>query len=67
MKRFEHKTVLITGGSSGIGLAGAERLITEGAKVIVTGRTGQHLKEASRRLGRSAIVIEDDVTDGKSP
>ena len=31
MKRFENKTILITGASSGIGLAGAKRLIEEGA------------------------------------
>jgi NAD(P)-dependent dehydrogenase (short-subunit alcohol dehydrogenase family) len=37
MKRFEGKTVLVTGGTSGIGLATARRLQDEGAHVIVTG------------------------------
>src|SRR5262249_37554914 len=37
MKRFEGRTALVTGGTSGIGLATAKRLQDEGAKVIVTG------------------------------
>ena len=49
MGRFEGKTVLITGGSSGIGLAGAKLLIAEGAEVIVTGRTESHLAAAGLR------------------
>lgn len=39
MTRFEGKTALVTGGTSGIGLATAERLRAEGARVIVTGRS----------------------------
>ncbi|WP_328876357.1 SDR family NAD(P)-dependent oxidoreductase [Streptomyces sp. NBC_00287] len=39
MKRSTGKTLLITGGTSGMGLATAHRLVTEGAHVIVTGRT----------------------------
>ena len=42
------KQYLITGGTSGIGLAGAKRLLEEGAKVIITGRTENHLSEAKQ-------------------
>lgn len=67
MKRFENKTILITGGSSGIGLSGAERLINEGAKVIITGRTKQHLSAAAEKLGKDVLIINDDAEDEQSP
>ncbi|WP_256259052.1 SDR family NAD(P)-dependent oxidoreductase, partial [Burkholderia ubonensis] len=38
MERFKGKTVLVTGGTSGIGLAAARAFAAEGARVIVTGR-----------------------------
>ena len=50
MQRFENKTILITGGSSGIGLAGARRLVEEGARVIITGRTEERLQAAAAEL-----------------
>ncbi|MGF6147649.1 Uncharacterized oxidoreductase yghA [Kingella potus] len=64
--RFTDKTILITGASSGIGLAGAKRLIAEGARLIITGRTPSRLHAAAALLGERAIVIHDDVTDGKT-
>ncbi|MBP1616520.1 MAG: oxidoreductase [Bacteroidetes bacterium] len=67
MKRFENKTLLITGGSSGIGLAGAERLVNEGAKVLITGRTEKHINAAAERLGTNAIIINDNAEDNESP
>ncbi|MFT4202549.1 MAG: SDR family oxidoreductase [Chitinophagaceae bacterium] len=67
MKRFEGKTILITGGNSGIGLAGATRLVNEGAKVVITGKNKERLSEAATILGTNAIVIEDDLSDGNSP
>ena len=63
MKRFEQKTVLISGGASGIGLASAQRLADEGARVILLGRTLATLTEAVRTLagdGHTAMVC--DVT-----
>ena len=66
MKRFENKTILITGASSGIGLAGAKRLVAEGAKVIITGRTQSRLEAATAELGANAVAVLDDVSDGKT-
>lgn len=48
MKRFDGKRILITGGTSGIGLIGARRIAQEGGAVIVTGRTEAHLQSARR-------------------
>ena len=66
MKRFENKTILITGASSGIGLAGAKRLVAEGAKVIITGRTESRLRAAAAELGANAVAVLDDAADGKT-
>ena len=66
MKRFENKTILITGASSGIGLAGAKRLVAEGAKVIITGRTESKLRAAAAELGSNAVAVLDDASDGKT-
>ena len=66
MKRFENKTILVTGASSGIGLAGAKRLIEEGAHVIFTGRTESHVQAAAAELGDHATAVLDDVSDGNT-
>ena len=66
MKRFENKPILITGASSGIGLAGAKRLVAEGAKVIITGRTPSRLQAAAEELGANAVAVLDDASDGKT-
>ncbi|WCN05333.1 SDR family NAD(P)-dependent oxidoreductase [Streptomyces sp. M92] len=63
MKRFTGKTILITGGTSGMGLATAHRLITEGAHVIVTGRTSARVDSAVHQLGPHASGIVADAAD----
>ncbi|MFC0601591.1 SDR family NAD(P)-dependent oxidoreductase [Streptomyces palmae] len=63
MKRFTGKTVLITGGTSGMGLATAHRLITEGAQVVITGRTRERVDAAVRRLGPQASGTVADAAD----
>ncbi|MCR1781948.1 SDR family oxidoreductase [Nocardioides carbamazepini] len=49
--RFEGKTAIVTGASRGIGLAIAERLVADGARVVITGRGKEALDEAVATLG----------------
>ena len=51
MQRFEGRVALVTGASRGIGLAIAERLVAEGASVVLTGRKQETLDEAVAALG----------------
>ncbi|MFF8610745.1 SDR family NAD(P)-dependent oxidoreductase [Streptomyces sp. NPDC015346] len=63
MNRFTGKIVLITGGTSGMGLATAHRLVAEGAHVIVTSRTRARVDSAVHQLGPNASGIVADAAD----
>jgi NAD(P)-dependent dehydrogenase (short-subunit alcohol dehydrogenase family) len=63
MNRFTDRTVLITGGTSGMGLATAHRLVAEGAQVVVTGRTRERVDTAVEALGPNSSGVVADVTD----
>lgn len=52
--------VLVTGGSSGIGLATAKGLVSAGARVAICGRNGERLRAAAKSTG--AVAIEADVS-----
>jgi NAD(P)-dependent dehydrogenase (short-subunit alcohol dehydrogenase family) len=60
-KKLENKVAVVTGGTSGIGLATAKRFAAEGAKVVVTGRRQPELDAAVKQIGSGAIGVRGDV------
>ena len=62
MKKLANKTALITGGSSGIGLATAKLMAAEGAEVIIVGRDNQKLTNAIKEIGYKVITISADAS-----
>lgn len=60
--RLKDKTALITGGTSGIGLATAKRFLREGARVAVTGRDSSRFEAVRNELGDEALILCADVT-----
>lgn len=61
MSVYRDKRVVITGGTSGIGLATARALVAGGARVLVTGKTPASLEKARATLGPDAIVVASDA------
>lgn len=58
---LEGKVALITGGSKGIGFAIAEALVSQGARVMITGRNAADLERAQARLGPRALSVSADA------
>jgi NAD(P)-dependent dehydrogenase (short-subunit alcohol dehydrogenase family) len=60
--RFENKVVVVTGGTSGIGLATAKAFAAEGASVFITGRRQDALDAAVRQSGGRVTGVQGDVS-----
>jgi NAD(P)-dependent dehydrogenase (short-subunit alcohol dehydrogenase family) len=61
MSSLAGKVAVITGGSSGIGLATAKRFVREGAYVFITGRRQSELDKAKSEIGQNATTVQGDV------
>ena len=61
MDRLKGKRALITGGTSGIGLATAQQFLQEGARVAITGKNPATLDAARRELGDNVLIIPADA------
>jgi len=62
-KRLDGKIAVITGGTSGIGLATAQRFVQEGAYVFTTGRRRDELDKAVKQIGRNVMGVQGDVSN----
>jgi NAD(P)-dependent dehydrogenase (short-subunit alcohol dehydrogenase family) len=61
-KKLEGKIALVTGGSTGIGLATAQRFVAEGAYVYITGRRQPELDAAVKTIGSNVTAVKADAS-----
>lgn len=60
--KLQDKVAVITGGTSGIGLATAQRFVMEGAHVVISGRRQAELDAALKQIGRNVTGVRGDVS-----
>src|SRR5277367_2467067 len=63
MGSLEGKIAVITGASSGIGLASAKRFTAEGAQVVITGRRQAELDQAVQAIGGDVLAVQGDIAN----
>ncbi|MDQ2747774.1 MAG: SDR family NAD(P)-dependent oxidoreductase, partial [Acidobacteriota bacterium] len=63
MSKLDGKIAVVTGGTTGIGLATAQRFIDDGAFVFITGRRQKELDAAVAELGENAFGVQGDVSN----
>src|SRR5699024_11278744 len=66
MGRFDGKVAIVTGASRGIGLAVAQRLVDDGAKVVITARKEQALADAVAGLGEDRAAFVAGAADDEA-
>lgn len=55
---LKNETIIITGGSSGMGLAMAKQFVAEGANVVITGRDKTRLQEAKMKYSQLEVQLK---------
>src|ERR1700745_632798 len=63
MGKLDGKVAVITGGSSGMALAGARLFVEEGAHVFISGRRQEALDEAVKLIGRNVTGVQSDAAN----
>ncbi|MBW4444919.1 MAG: SDR family oxidoreductase [Plectolyngbya sp. WJT66-NPBG17] len=63
MNKLEGKVALVTGGTSGIGLATAKQFVAEGAHVFITGRRQPELDAAMKEIGKNVTGVQSDASN----
>ena len=63
MNKLDGKIALVTGSTSGIGLATAKRFVAEGAYVFITGRRQPELDAAAKDIGKNVTEVQSDVSN----
>src|ERR1700716_2125043 len=63
MGKLQGKVAVITGGTTGIGLATAQLFVKEGAHVFITGRRQKELDEAVKTIGHDVTGVQGDVSN----
>ena len=62
MSLLKHKIAVVTGGSSGIGLATAKKFVEEGAYVFIAGRRQDELDKAVAEMGKNVTGVKTDIS-----
>jgi NAD(P)-dependent dehydrogenase (short-subunit alcohol dehydrogenase family) len=62
MPRLKNKIAVVTGGSSGIGLATAKKFVEEGAYVFIAGRRQSELDKAVAEIGKNVTGVKTDIS-----
>ena len=63
MASYKGKNIIIVGGSTGIGFSGAQRLVSNGAHVLIIGRNEENLRSAQEKLGGDTEIFCGDASD----
>ena len=67
MGKLQGKVAVITGGTTGIGLASAKLFVKEGAYVFITGRRQKELDDAVEAIGRNVTGVRGDIAEDGRP
>lgn len=66
MKQLQDKSIVIIGGTTGLGLSAAKAFVREGARVVVMGRNPDSAKQAQDELGKNARATTGDASDSQT-